>query len=341
MGNTNGRIYLNSSRQTINNPNDHDTGNHLVHTDTVVFTDTVTAATLNIDIDKFLPRGYSGYLVHETFSVDNLNPYQTVSLGHPDSDPWYLANVPAYLTANPYLEICEQKYTYIFTQTGYSVLNKNNKPVYPNEFADGIFLGEVNFSYPRLVVRELESQFYSYTLEKNSTTSVTRYLDFRDANARMFKFYIERAKALCVGHEEVLPHFMAQFHAFLYTVMFYQWMSNDITEKYNPFPSEDLTTRLSYPYLLLGDLIMLDHYYAIGDGYAFILIAAMHFVRQWARAIWYIDPLVKFHFGYLDVYYQQAALSLQASVEQTYRMDLKQLEHCAILRYYTTRPIIV
>ena len=341
MGNTNGRVYLNSSRQTIDNPNDNTNANSLVHTDTVTFTDPTTLINVNIDIDRFLPRGYTGYLVHETFSLNNVGPYQTVRLGHPDSDPWYLAKIPAYLTAHPYLEIYEQKYTYVFTQTGYTVLNKNNKPVYPNEFSDGIFLGETNFMYPRLIVRELDQQFYGYTIEKNSTTQITRYLDFRDGDSRMFKFLIERVKQVCASHEDAIPHFMAQMHAYLATVMFYQYLNNEVDPRYNPFPSEDVTTRLSYPYLLLADLIMLDQYYTIGDGYAFILIAAMSFTRQWARVIWHIDTTERFHYGYLDAYYIQAALSLQARIDATYRLDLKQLEHSAITRYYSTQPYTV
>lgn len=341
MGNTNGRIYLNSSRQTIDNPNDFGNANYLIHTDNVTFIDPITSISSIVAINRILPRGFTGYPIHETFSIDNLNPYQNVSFGHPDSDSWYLANVPVYLVANPYTQISEQKYTYIFTQTGYSVINKNNKPVYPNEFSDGIFLSEANFLYPRLVVREIEPEYYSYTLEKNTTTQVAKFVDFRSADSRMFKFYISRAKKICQSHDDTLPHFMAQFHAYIFTTLFYQHMNNETCEKYNPFPVEDVTTRLSFPYLLVADLIMLDNYYAMGDGYAFILIAAMHFTRQWAREIWHHDKTVKFHYGYLDPYYNQAALGLQSKIEAFYRNDLKQLEHAAITRYYTYQPYII
>lgn len=331
MGNTNGSIYLNSSRQTVDNPKDNYNAERPFHVDVVNFLD--TTGNFNVAINRYLPVGFSGFPVHETFNLDRINPYQTVSLAHPDTDPWYLTSVSSYLATTGYTRTCEQSYIYVITQTGYSVLTKNEKPVFPNEFSEGMFLSEADFEYPKLVVRELEPELYSYTLSKSSSMQVTRLVDFRDADLRVFKFYIERAKQLCGSKKNVIPHFMAQFHAYVFTVLFFQWMNNSPNERYNPFPNASVTARLSYPYILLADVIMLDNYYTVDSRYAMILVAAMHFTRKWARMIWHIDTLNRFHYGYLDAYYTQAALTVQSKIEAHFQLLLRQVEQTAISRY--------
>lgn len=332
MGNTHGANYLDSNRLPLTYVQDSGFSYNSFRTETQQYVDTINGNILPVVLNSYMPRGFSGLPVHRMLTMKDLNPYQIQSVDHPDGDEWYVENVVPYV--NAFLEFAEPEqasYIYVISQTGYSILSESGNAIFPNEFEPGnVMLNDVDYSYPRLVVRKVEDFKFSYTLDTNSTTKRVDYIDFNNQDYRMYKFMLIRAQLLSSSDSELMSHFYAQLHCYLYMTVYSQHLMG-----YNPFSPAEVSTKLSYPYQMLADLILIDNYYSIKDGFSMILVTAMYFIRGWARQMWDFVNTAYFHYGYLDMYYAQAAKGIQSKIEASFISDLKTVEGLAMLRFQT------
>lgn len=327
MGNNNGKAFLQTTRAPFEEPQDHANGYLLRRQFTETYTSLDDFSSVNVNINKYIPSGFSGHPVHRQLRVAEHSPYAYVAVDSPDSDSWYLAEVVPYIEARTMPAAPEFLQTFVFTQTGYSVVGPNGTPAYPYEFNDGVFLEGQNFDFPRMIVKpDVDQGVFDYILQKDSHTQTSKRINFTDTHLRIFKFYLIRAHEL-TQDPELLTHFAAQFHAYVYMTNF----STDILG-WNPVSDAGLTTKMTYPYAMLSDLIFADSYYSYSAAYGVLVVEAMSFVRQWLRQIWDFGSSTHFHYGYLDQIYNQASLEIGAKNYSHFQQELRHLEYIAATR---------
>lgn len=318
MGNSNGLMVLPTSRSVISDVEDDTNLHFLKQKETKKFPNNKDLKDVDVTVGAYIPRGFSGYPVYKFSILQTTDPYSVVNFEHPDHDPWYRDTIPKQVDKHqPTLK--EFGYIYVYNEIGYSVLDKDTKkPVLPNHFHDGFASDDTDFSFPKLVVRNEDSKFiYEYSTTVNHTTSVIVNVESSPSDFRMFKFYNKRINQIMNDDEDKI-HLIAQYHAYVYLLF-----NSKENLGYNPFYEAQYATKFSYPYAIVADLIIYDNFYNYNEDYSTIVKCALEFTRLYLRDIWYIDKTKPFHYGYLDIFHQQASLRIAAKIGSHYNFDMK------------------
>lgn len=301
--------------------NNVDQSGDILGTVTNNLTNFTSGAVVSVVQDLKVPKGGLGYPIYNMQYLPISSPYQIACISDPADDQYVSQRIKPYFNFNDVIYNQIVNYTYVYYITGISVLYPSgvsspppvSDPLTSNvntyvRAGDSVLNEEITIvncpatstcqsqNYPRAIVKNCGTLTFVLSLEispaKQSTECVitpactySKKVQYIGTAAKIFNFVISRARELYSEGTDLIEFQSAMF---AYLVVINCACSLFPT---NPFlmstdTTTNLSTQLTYPYMVQSSLIMQDAYYAVDDKWASLFDMAIKFVNVYGKIIW-------------------------------------------------------